>query len=216
MFKKWAEKSCTFRRHLQFYWPLLLVFVSIPIAFKFEHSLTPAMLAATLVAVTWYSVETRRLRIAQEHDAEIRNHPWITVEKVEFRLDKDGGGFVGSEHIMVSISNKGLTPANEILISGESPTDAASHENQIRFMDNSIGNLPPGVTRETEVAVVNLEKPGERTQVDFHVAYKSCKGGGGRIRVSCILSEEQGHYGWRWHLAEPYEFWLSTGKKFSA
>jgi len=213
-FRKCASRP--FKKHIRFYWPILFVLAAIPISLVFGDSLTLPLLAGTLVAIVWYSWETRSLRIGQERDAEIRNHPWISIEDVRFRSDTEGAGLLGSEHIALFVKNNGVTPAHEILISGESSVDSGLHEDQIHFMDNSVGNLPPGNTREVDVATINLEEPGQKIRLDFQIKYKSFRGGGGRIGVSCILSKENDLYRWRWHPLGPYEFWLSTGEKFPA
>src|SRR5262245_3245038 len=49
-----------------------------------EGRVNASLVAATLVVLLWYTVETRRLRMAQEHEiaqgrlvAELREHPWL-------------------------------------------------------------------------------------------------------------------------------------------
>ena len=76
--------------------------------------LNNAALVSTLVALIWYTFETRGLRLQQEFDSEIRNHPWLKGSDLSVKWDKDQGGIIGRDTIYLPITNVGATPAHDL------------------------------------------------------------------------------------------------------
>src|SRR6266508_4125616 len=116
------------RRPIRKIWPPLLVIGSGILTFLIVSSiqkttldtLNAAALVSTLVAVVWYTVETRALRLQQEFDNEIRNHPWLKgsnlkVDKID-PVSGESGGICGGDVIYLPVTNVGVTPAHDLFV----------------------------------------------------------------------------------------------------
>jgi hypothetical protein len=104
------------------FWPLVLVIASgagFPLAGIWVkpdtlNVLNGGMLVATLVTIIWYTIETRALRLQQEFDSEIQNHPWLRGSDLSVKWDKDANVFGGRDILYLPITNVGATPAYDL------------------------------------------------------------------------------------------------------
>lgn len=197
------------------YWPLslvvgfgLLTFVSgLKLSLQTASLLSTAVLVATFVAVTWYSMETRILRLQQQSESELRNHPWLRGSDLTVNKDKNQGGLLGREELYLTVKNVGATPAHDLQlnvawrIEGQEP---ASGQRNIRSI-----TIAPEDTYHMKLCDIDFEIPGDRAVVDVELSYRSFMGGGGRLQVNFYSHEK----GWA-NGPTSYEFWLSDGKRF--
>lgn len=81
------------------------------------------LLAATFIAILWYSWETRRLLDSQQESAEIMRHPWLssTTLNVEEVTPRPSEAPYGRLVFRLRIDNQGQTPAyvRQITVTGE-------------------------------------------------------------------------------------------------
>ena len=76
--------------------------------------ITAAILAATLVSILWYTVETHKLRTNYEKGAEIESFPWLTGSDLKVNKNETIENFIWSDTIYLPIKNVGKTPAFDI------------------------------------------------------------------------------------------------------
>jgi hypothetical protein len=75
------------------------------------------LLAATFVAILWYSIQTRRLVDAQERSTEIDKHPWLLATTLDAQWLAAGDDFpLGGEHLWLPIKNSGVSPAFKVQV----------------------------------------------------------------------------------------------------
>lgn len=176
-------------------WPLLLVIglglATFLIGANFRSDqvnlLSTAALLSTLAAVIWYTIETRGLRLQQQFDSEIRNHPWLTGSNLKVDWDKNQGGLLGRYTIYLPISNVGTTPANDLHVNvkwyvrGKEPH---SGENSITGLI-----LTPTDTGHLKLCEIDFEAPGDQVTIDAEITYRSFMGGGGRLKMNFYSHE---------------------------
>lgn len=72
------------------------------------------LLVATFWAVAFYTFETRQLRLQQQTDQEIHQHPWLSISEYSLRASPDERATSDDLVVSAEISNLGLTPALQI------------------------------------------------------------------------------------------------------
>lgn len=211
-----------FRRLQQELWPIITKiwpfgvvagvgvitsWVGLKLSLQAAGALSTGVLAATLVAATWYTLETRSLRLQQQWDSDIRNHPWLKGS--DLKVNRDEGPLIWREVVYLPIKNVGLTPAHDVHITvrwrveGQEPSAGHGSHSGI--------SLAPGDTGRVKLCQIDFEAPGDQASIDVEIAYKSSVGGGGQLKMNFYTHER----GWT-NGPMSYEFWLSDGRRFPA
>jgi hypothetical protein len=200
-------------------WPLLLVIASgagfflagIWVKPDTLNILNGGVLVATLVTITWYTIETRALRLQQEFDSEIRNHPWLRGSDLSVTWDKDRNVFGGRDTIYLPITNVGATPAHDL----QAEIQWTVAGNKTRQGQNRIDGLmlAPNETGHLKLCEIDYEALSERATLDVEIVYKSFSGGSGRKRMNFFREPGKN---WVNGTMSPYEFRLSDGRRFPA
>lgn len=173
------------------------------------------LLAATFVAILWYSWETRRLLDSQQEAAEIMRHPWLsatTLNAVEVTPPPDEAPY---ERLVfrLRIDNQGQTPAyvRQISVTGQ-PTPGPGgysfvpREKPIRnqviaprdFLDLHLGNVSFTGPRHDYLV-----------ETSATIEYGTADGGTGTLTVGFRYADG----GWI-NLDTTYKFALSGGAEF--
>jgi len=214
--------DCSRVRRFLKQWPIVIVILSIPgtlvlgcyLGDKFLGLLTTAVLVATLVSVTWYSHETRTLRLKQESDVEIAQHPWLTVEVLDSVLDprtqRESETTIESEIVEFRIHNAGRTPAYNVVIDAGWNVDAEHGADQPS--SNLVRSL--GVVLPKAFGVFTIPISYElvaRIRFALAVDYSTCHGGRGHFCCDCTLDGS----GKATVRHSSLEFWLSNGRRYA-
>jgi len=199
------------------HWPVILIVLSIPCTIllglilcdKGVSLFTTAILVATLIAVTWYSYETRVLRLRQESTAEVENHPWLGVELLGSKSSQEADTLTTRENYHFGLRNSGTTPAYDVTLKGKWKV-AAEHgaEQPEDTFEMSLGVLSPNTVSACDIPI-HWELV-TRIVIAFEVSYRTCLGGGGRLRYEYRF-EQPGRVT---STNENLEFWLSNGTRF--
>ena len=175
-------------------------------------ALSVGLLAATLMAILWYTIETRSLRLQQQWDSEIHNHPWLKGSDLDVNQDEPTARFMGivaSETIYLPVKNVGTTPAYALHINVQWEMKGQSPSRQERQVVSGL-SLAPGDTCHARLCDLEFLDPGDRATIDLEIEYRSFMGGGGRLKMNFYSHEK----GWANGPTSPYEFWLSDGRQF--
>jgi hypothetical protein len=170
--------------------------------------LNNAALVSTLVALVWYTFETRGLRLQQEFDSEIRNHPWLKGSDLRPNWVKDHGGMLGRDIVYLPITNVGITPAHDVCIELKwtvTSKKSKSGQNKITGLV-----LAPSDTGHIKLCEIDKEAPDERTGIDVEISYRSFTGGGGRLEMNFVREPGKG---WT-NGPMSHEFWLADGRRY--
>ncbi len=179
-------------------WPMFLVAASglVVLCTGIWPSIHPgdifptAVLTATLVAVIWYTYETRELRLNQERDTELRHHPWINIERKKSIWDRGTDTLATKERFPFMVQNLGTTPAYKLKVKGNwRVTGNAGSDDFEGNIKHDLGTILPGMKRDFEV-IITYELVS-KISVDFEVSYQSWQGGGGRFRYVYNLIQDE-------------------------
>jgi hypothetical protein len=146
-----------------------------------------ALLGATLLAVLWYSFETRRLVHIQRDAAELADHPWLHVAgwPAPSVLRPDAVLPFGAVLADLPISNVGHTPAllRDVSVEYERLPDSSECE-VIPAGDVNPRVLVPGERVAIRLIEVRLkEQTLPRLLVNVSVKYRTIHGGSGRVML---------------------------------
>ena len=147
-----------------------------------------AVLGFTLLAVLWYSLETRRLVRIQRDAAEIADHPWLHVAgwPTDLALRADDMRPFGGMLADLPVKNVGRTPAllRNILVQYEIPNNSDDSQ-VIPGGDANPRVLAPGQEVVTRIAEVQFGGPHGALLlfVTVSVTYYSVHGGTGRVTL---------------------------------
>jgi len=196
-------------------WPPLLVIGAGVITFIINQrletltvtSLSNAALVSTLTAVVWYTLETRRLRLQQDFDSEIRNHPWLKGSDLKLEREVEGG-LAGSETLFLPITNVGTTPAHNLSIYVAWKIEGENFSAGDKKIEEI--NIASGDTLHARLCNLEFDSPHDHASITVEIAYKSFTGGRGLLR-SHFYSHEKG---WSNRPTSSYEFWLADGSHF--
>jgi len=176
--------------------------------------LTISVLSATLIAVLWYSQETRLKRLQQEQDAELRHHPWISIERQKSNRERSDRTLVTKERFPFMVQNLGTTPAYNLKVTGNwHVTGNAGSDDFEGNIEHDLGTILPAMKRSFEI---NIEwELVSRICVDFEVSYQSWQGGGGRFRYQYDFIQDENNSREN-EQCDKVVFWLSDRTKISA
>lgn len=145
------------------------------------------LLGATLLAVLWYSLETRRLVRIQREVAEIQDHPWLKVRAWPHRrpLPRTVETPFGGTIAYLPILNVGRTPAlfRSLTVEWERMEGSTEFE-VILGTDLNPRVLAPGqdfVNRTIEIRYGAPTPP--RLLVNVSIAYRTVHGASGRVML---------------------------------
>ena len=193
---------------------ILTFAVSFCLGAKVVEAITAGALVASLVAITWYSVETRSLRVCQEmvvahqeRDSEIRQHPWLHVAKRKSDPFRSTNGLLTTETIFFDITNKGNTPAFNVETRGKWIVEAPSDKTEADI-EKRLGVLLPNTSRELAVTV--QWELVTRKHVYFDLVYDDYRQGGGRLSYWYEFEQPDKVT----EMCECMDFWLSDGTRF--
>ena len=175
-------------------------------------ALSTAVLAATLGAILWYTFETRALRLQEQRDGELRNHPWLKGSDLVVNRDDSTArimGMVACETIYLPVKNVGTTPAYALHMKVQWEMKGQNPAKQEREAVSGL-SLAPGDTCHAKLCDLEFIDPGDRATINVGVDYESFLGGGGRLKLNFYSHEK----GWANGPTSPYEFWLSDGRQF--
>src|SRR5262245_158055 len=113
------------RRKEPFLWILAIV-VAAAVAFSAGDPgarVNGGLVAATLMAILWYTFETRRMRISQDEAKaaaqladELRSHPWLEATTLKPQIKTfDQEGKPSELELYLPAINRGVTPAKDML-----------------------------------------------------------------------------------------------------
>jgi len=175
-------------------------------------ALSTAVLAGTLGGILWYTFETRALRLQQQWDGELRNHPWLKGSDLVVNRDDSTArimGMVACETIYLPVKNVGTTPAYALHMKVLWEMTGQNPARQEREAASGL-SLAPGDTCHAKLCDIQFEDPGDRATINVEIDYKSFMGGGGRLKLNFYSHEK----GWANGPTSPYGFWLSDGRQF--
>ncbi len=170
--------------------------------------LSTAVLVSTLGSLIWYTFETRGLRLQQQFDSEVRNHPWLKGSALKIDKDEESTALIGREIIYLPITNVGVTPAHDLKVviswqvTGSYPLNKSNKAESL--------HLAPGDTHHIRLCEIEFDAPEDRAKINVEISYTSFAGGGGRFTMNFYSHEK----GWANGPMSPYEFWLSDGRRF--
>jgi hypothetical protein len=202
-------------------WPLLLVigsgFLTFLIASRVQKTtldtLNAAALISTLVAVVWYTVETRALRLQQEFDNEIRNHPWLKASNLKVDtidpVSGEAGGICGGDVIYLPVANVGVTPAHDLVVNISWDHKGALPCNGTKKYEGIV--LAPNDACHLKLCALDYDDPDDSAIISVEISYKSFMGGGGSFEMKFV--KEPGE-GWANGPMSPYRFWTADGRQF--
>jgi len=170
------------------------------------NAISTTALVATLATLIWYSWETHSLRLIQERDVQIRQHPWLVVRKVE---SKPVPNLVTgrAEVFHLEVQNQGTTPAYDVKMhaywmveSEEGPKDddvslelGVILPNALKVLDESIWGGAVG-----------------RVDIKLEVQYKDFMQGGGKFEYHYETLEQGNPV----EKCDCFSFWLPDGTRF--
>lgn len=159
------------------------------------------VLTATLVAVYLYTAETRRLRLDQRAESELRQHPWLDLSGVRVEKEPQGRGVLGSYVFWCPVKNVGPTPAFEIkhMVKWR----ATGNEVHEEIGEGSVACLVPGQTIEIAIPT-DIDEPAQH-RVELVLQYRTAFGGGGILMTAYeVLGRHKARV-----LASDYTWWSS-------
>lgn len=217
--RKLPTMSASSKRILSLWQPVAVI-LSLPLFLALQYVVGTdalslignAILFATLVALVWYSWETRALRLHQERDAAIRNHPWIDVvheRHLILPLERDGLP-IPSFNFDFRLANTGATTAFQIRIRttwtalvGDRVTSVNPNAQQeVLSQDGTyaIGFVQPSSAVPFSVSVILEQLSGDalriqqvrKISVHLMIMYSTCDGGDGRVDYTYEVTNPTG------------------------
>ena len=169
--------------------------------------ITAAILAATLVSILWYTVETHKLRTNYEKGAEIESFPWLTGSDLKVNKNETIENFIWSDTIYLPIKNVGKTPAFDTKIQTNINAQEPDILEKKEYQDIIIA---PGDTYHFKLGQLNYHNPTEDVaQIDVTLTYKSYLGGKGKSTQNFVYRNKSWANG-----PSTYQFILSDGRTY--
>ena len=166
------------------------------------------LLALTLLAILWYSFETRKLVRIQREASEIESHPWLHVAGWPIPRQHDP-----LEEIVLPIQNVGQTPAQITKIS------VAYDDGPLNLNDTlvNLGGdtdprvLAPGQQFLATIMTILVGTQSTLLHLLVTIEYRALQGGSGRVVVRLRYAER----GWKSRRTE-YAATLASGRVLPA
>lgn len=192
------------------------IFIALAIGgvFGLIAGLNAGLLAATFVAILWYSWETRKLLDSQLHSGELVRHPWLSATAL--RVEKGTPEFqeFARCHLQLPIDNHGQTPAYITEIEATGQLSAESEGCRFTPRERPVRNqvIVPGDSLDLRLGTLSTIRPPFRYTVitEARIAYDTADGGSGVLTVGFRYADDG-----EWtNLDTTYSFTLSSGSKF--
>jgi hypothetical protein len=176
--------------------------------------LSAGLLAATLVAIIWYSWETRRLVDSHESGAELDKHPWLSSTTLKPEEQPEGADpfLCGGFRLWLPIQNVGRTPALDIRV--ESRWETADHRLSLAALNQSEDQvIVPADTLHAYLGHIGFLVPnGADAELSVRVTYNVPFGGGGELLLRFQYRSRQG-----WGNGPTrYRFRLASGGEYGS
>lgn len=162
---------------------LIAYFLARQLGSQQVDALSTAVLSSTLFAVTWYSQETRLLRLAQQRDTELRFHPWLGVKEIISEMSNDDKTLTTRQRFRIRVHNYGNTPAYNVHVEGNWAVNSIAGDPHDVFSFN-VGVILPGESQCFE-PVAEWELVSNMI-VEVAITYCAPFGGRGRCRWSYL------------------------------
>lgn len=162
-------------------WPILLIVFFGAVTYCVDRSIQTALLSATLIALIWYTLETRAQRLHQIERMEVEHHPWLSVETIGSKQQQVTDTLTTSENFELVIQNSGHTPAHDVTVNGYWRVEADHGAEQPNgTFEHNIGVVAPN--RKVPFNFTIHWELVKRIAIHVEVSYKSCEGGGGHLK----------------------------------
>src|SRR5215467_3857755 len=140
------------------------------------------LLALTLLAILWYSFETRNLVRIQREASEIESHPWLHVEGWPIPRKLSPEEAVKGDQFALPIMNVGRTPA---LITKVSVAHRGPQIDPLVKLEGDANPrvLAPGQQFLATIVTFKGFGPPIRAYLSVTIDYQALQGGGGRVVV---------------------------------
>lgn len=211
---RWRKRA----KFIPWRWILLFLVVEIAVLWLgFFHCLiikdqiSNVLVAATLIAVIWYTFETRLTRLRHEEENELKHLPWINLERKESIWNREKHSLSTKERFPFVVQNLGTSPAYNLYVKGNWNIKGShgSIDTNGKFF-RELGTVLPRMKRDFHIEV--LWELVSQVKVEFEVSYQNWHGGGVkfRYRYDYLQQDEDGkEYEW----CDNVVFWLSDNKK---
>ena len=153
------------------------------------------LIAATLVAIIWYSWETRRLVDSHESGAELDKHPWLSGTTLKPQEQPEGADpfLFGGFRLWLPIQNVGRTPALDVRV--ESRWETTDHRLNLAALNQPIQDqvIVPSDTLNAYVGHIGFLMPhGAEAELSVRVTYTVPLGGDGELPLTFQYRSRQG------------------------
>ena len=144
------------------------------------------LLALTLLAILWYSFETRKLVRMQREASELESHPWLHVAGWPIPRQHDP-----LEEIVLPIQNVGRTPAQITKIS-------VAYDDGPQNLNDALVNLggdtnptvlAPGQQFLATIMTILVARQSTVLHLSVTIDYRALQGGGGQVVVRLRYAE---------------------------
>jgi hypothetical protein len=163
-----------------------------PAPSAFGSGVSAGLVAATLVAIVWYSWETRRLVDMQQASSDIDKHPWLSATTLKPESQSEGGDhfIFGGFRLWLPVTNVGRTPAYGVQVATR--LNGRGHEVALKTPAAPISEqiIVPSDVLHAWVGDVGFVKPrGGDVDLDVDIQYATVGGGGGRLELAFRLQD---------------------------
>src|SRR5262249_4320739 len=171
--------------------------------------LTLGLLALTLLAILWYSFETRNLVRIQREASEIESHPWLHVEAWPIPRELSPEEAVKGDQFALPIMNVGRTPA---LITKVSVAHRGRIDPWVKLEGGANPRvLAPGQQFLATIVTLKAAGPSILAYLSVVIDYRALQGGGGQVVVWLRYAEG----GWK-SRRTAYAATLASGRALPA
>jgi hypothetical protein len=155
-----------------------------------------ALVAATLVAILWYTAETRRTRISQDEAKasallaeELRAHPWLEATTLRPDIRRPGREGQPPEIVLyLPVINRGIAPARDMRFAGglvvAYPRGPGLGGTSSRDEESSRVFLAPSDVAHVHLGSLPLLDADANVQASARIRYGTLPGGRGMIEVT--------------------------------
>lgn len=175
-------------------------------------AISAGLLAATFVAILWYSWETHQLVHMQRDGTELAEHPWLAAAWLRHgEIAVSDAAPFGGVRAGLPITNVGRTPAMLRQVTVSSPVlDRSSGWTVTLGGDKNPRTLVPGQHVIVTLAEVLFGGPTHPTlYVNVSIPYRTIHGGSGRARLRFRFANRSWKSG-----RTDYELTLASGQTF--
>jgi hypothetical protein len=189
-------------------------YLAAPSGSAWAAGLNAGLLAATFLAILWYSLETRRLVDGQRETNEIARHPWLAATSLKpDEIQPTVTAPLGGLRLWLPSENHGTTPAyiSNTTVEGELSDDSrgARFDPRERPVDTQV--IVPGDFLSLRLGSLIFTESTRRGSLNAkaRIEYQTADGGSGELSVGFIYRDGD----WT-NLDTTYRFTLRSGGAF--